>query len=339
MKISKILISLAVVAGLSSVAFGYVAMNGSPNINNDTDVVLPISSGDKVLFYILANKTQNDPSLSFVNTTKMTNNDFRCKSERGQTYNCRAIDFYETTLWSSNSVGAKIELKPNILSILKDKNAKIVFLNRINRDRAADTLRNNKPFMKVYIDKDGYLNAEFTRLTGGVSQARTSQPIPIDEPVYIQSNEQAEKYEVGWKGLNSGKTSFGKNEHQIAPIDSDKNANPKPSVSLDITSDEINDFDLEDVYNGTKFYTLLNTQNYFWNTKIDMFSGIDKDVSSMQLFQNNTQLQLDFGLLNRIIHDLNIADENSSKLNFPSDTMRVYSIPDFGLITDIREKR
>lgn len=338
MKIFTILRNISVMVALSSQAFGYVAMPGEPNINNARDALVPISSGSSRLFTILVNKSQNDPSLDFENASKLADDDYLCISG-DKKVKCNALTYYETTLWSSNSVAAKIELNSNILENLKKDNKKIVFLNRINHGRAGDHLRNDKPFMKVYIDKNGYLNAEFTRLTGGLSQARTSEPIPTDEPVYIQANEMGEVYEVGWKGLVSNKTSFGKNGHQVSPIDSDQNANPKPWVELGLDSNEQDDLDMNDVYNGLKVHSLLNVKDYFWSYKVDMFFYINKNTTTMPVHQNNTQLNLDMNLVYKILNDLRNPDQNDSNLNFKNDTLRVYSVPGTGIVADIREKQ
>lgn len=111
---------------LSSQAFGYVAMPGEPNINNARDALVPISSGSSRLFTILVNKSQNDPSLDFENASKLADDDYLCISGDIKV-KCNALTYYETTLWSSNSVAAKIELNSNILDNLKKDNKKIVF--------------------------------------------------------------------------------------------------------------------------------------------------------------------------------------------------------------------
>lgn len=339
MKISKILTGFAISSILISTAFGYIKKDGVPNINSSIDtynaVSYPVKQGrnqiDKIV-YLLHNINQFDPSLNFEYVGRLLESDYLCKIGK-ETFKCNALQYYESTLWASNSVGMRLNNPADLLAILKKENKKFVFLNRINEARNADTPRNGKPYMKVYIDKDGYLNAEFTRLTGGTSRARTSEPIPTNEPVYIQANESGEQYEVGWKGINSGKTSFGKNSHQVAPVDSDSNSNPTPLVSLLLDSDDSTDIDLNDIYEGYKFYRFLDIEGYFWNTKIPMFANIDKkDLSNMGITRADTRLVIDKQLFLRVISDF----ENGTNY-FKNDTLRIYKINETTIIADIRE--
>lgn len=277
-----------------------------------TDSISAIrDSNGNFLFYLVYNKIQNDPTKKFsLDEKKYLQDGYTCDYIGSEPEKCSGEHFYQNIVWNSNSVGAKIFLKKDILDNFTS-NVRILYRQNINRD--IDSLK-NKPFMDVYIDKNAYLKAEFTLISGGTISATTPKPIPFDEPVYIQANEHGEKYEVGWKSLKTGESSIGKASHQIPPLDNQYGLYPKKVSKEEKVSLIFNNVNFNDLYN------YLFMKDYFWNTKIPMFENIDKkDLSDMVVYQNDTSLKIDGTLVNKIISDITKGTNN-----FKEKELRVY---------------
>ena len=284
----------------------------------DTITTLTFSlNGQGQSIFLVHNKVQNDPTLPYINTSELTSRDYKCS---GKT--CTGLEFYTKTIWRSNSVGAKLILNE---AKFKQANREIVLLNRTNENRVGDKLMNGKPYMKVFIDKNGYLNSQFALMTGGLTSAKTSEPIPFGEAVYIQADgADGITYEVGWKNLSTGKTSRGIAAHQVSPVDLDPDSNPKPTASLNFANEQ----DFESLIKEHKM------TGYFWNTRLPMFSNSNKDdMSKMVVYQQDRKLKIDNTLAVKVISDL-IYGQNNFK---PAD-MRVYVDNQGNVIAvDIRE--
>lgn len=198
-------------------------------------------------------------------------------------------------------MGAKIFLKKEILNKLSSINPMFLYRENINR---GIKYMDNMPFIKVYIDSNAYLKAEFTLTNGGRISATTPKPIPFNEPIYIQANEIGDSYEVGWKSLQTGESSIGKASHQFPPLDSQYELSPK-KVSGDLMVNlKFYNSDRKSTYLITSYNNLF-MKDYFWNTKVSMFENIDKkDLSDMVVYQNDTSLKIDGSLVNKIMSDI-----------------------------------
>lgn len=311
-------------------------------------------NGQNISLLLVSNRVQNDPTkvgktaINISNLNQSTG--YICKGGGGSA-NCGGEHFYTNVAWNSNSVGAKIILTQNALDnakngeiVLLDRNYQFIDESTDVRQRVIKSRQNtlfNKPFFKVYIDKEGYLNAKFTRITGGTSVAKTNKPIPLNEEIYIQANQnKSTHYEVSWKNARTNEVSSGKNAHQT-PLSFDNFQADK------LTQQEINLIGQSVLpiantgFKSTNFQdSLINArndlsmQNYFWGANVPMFANIDKDVvDGAAAFQESARLIINNELIAKIL-----ADIFNNQDNFNPSNMRIYIDANQNIVAvDIRQ--
>lgn len=290
----------------------------------DTITTIYDSTNNPIL-HIVHNKKQNDPTLTAKDLTKLNTTEiykktgYTCDNEGKKPYSCSAYHFYTGIVLNSNSVGANINLSQTKLAQYgKD----IVLLDRESRLGT---------YMKVFIDQNGYLCSKFTLTTGGTTTARTAQPIPFNENVYIQANDLGQAYQVGWKSLDTGNSSIGKAGHQIKPV-----FTPTPGKPNGFHDDKNTVISLDELFWQILPDTIakFGITNYFWNTNIPMFANIGKDdLSGMVVYQQSPALKMDLTFVNKVIGDL-----QGNTNYFPLGKLRAYVDANGNLAAaDVRE--
>lgn len=336
MKIRKILSSLAVASALASSAFGAFSVVDVSSFTFDnsrdkmTGITFPLNGQERTLTLIY-NDEQTDPTIAPFDASELfKKTGYACDWYGKDPFKCTARHFYTGIVWSSNSVGGQVNIdKAKLESLNRD----IVLLDRKNVGRTY--LPNNTTFMRVYIDKDGYLNAEFTRFAGGTSRAKTAKPIPFLQNVYIQANESGEAYEVAWKNIQTGEISKGYESQQFASLDKNLQRSEnehsiyKPSEDIISLDPEFSNTDLKLLYND------FGLKKFFWSTKKPLFANLDKsDLSDMPFHQVDNSLKLDEKLANKIVGDLFLGQNN-----FDAKDLRIYVDSNENILAiDIREK-
>lgn len=261
------------------------------NISNFTydqtrDTIDTISDVQGPLFYLVRNKVQKDPSQEqYFNWDKLEENTYKCNND----ISCNGVDFYLTKVFDNISVGANIVLGQN-------PTEELVFFNRNYASNKDYPLSSNKPFLKVFIDKDRYLNAKYVLQTGGTTQAKTDKPIPLGEKVYIQANEVGSAYDVGWKSYSSNETSTGHSNRQMALAEF---VRPEGIKSV-----------IQDIKDNLNYYTSnYNMSGWFWNSDISMFKNFGvTDLKRMNAYQDMKEepkdLTVDNAFVNKILDDI-----------------------------------
>ena len=258
------------------------------------------------MFYLVYNKIQNDPTKDFSlnQDNYKKESGYRCNGSGDKSRECSALKFFHGVVWSSNTLTAQIYIRSGMLDTIENNNIMLLSLNNFTR---AYKHMNNKPFMKVYIDKNAYLKTEFTLISGGTISATTPKPIPFDEPVYIQANEHGENYEVDWKSLKTGESSIGKASHQFPPEDHTTDGNIQKTI-------------VENIY--IKHLEFANDKlfmsGYTWSTFIPMFS-LDNNITSNIIMYQGNGLNIDGEFINKIISDIT---QNTN--HFKEKDLRVY---------------
>lgn len=248
--------------------------------NPARDTIDTISDDSGPLFYVIRNKLQLDPT-TLINDNKLRSTDY--------VGGISGYSFYSYNVFLSNTVAADITLT-------EYPGYDVVIFDRIHDTHIREYPQTMyKPFMRVFIDKDGYLNALFTRYPGGTSVAKSDKPIPLNERVHIQANQQGNGYEVGWKSYSSNTQSTGYNSYQIDLVDFQKGS-------------ILNFKDIE-----RKFLLLTNIwdmTNFYWNTYLPLFSKYGAtDVSDMLVYQGYDMLILNNEFVGKIIAEINGEEE------------------------------
>lgn len=273
------------------------------------DTIDTISDDKGPLFYLVRNKVQHDSSIQKpFNKNKLKARGYNCKNNP----NCTGKEFYTEKVFDNISIGANIVLDQN-------PNEEIVFFERNYKTSPDYPLASGGPFLKVFIDKDRYLNAKYILQTGGTTQARTDKPIPLGEKVYFQANKLATLYEVGWKSFDTNEESIGKSSMPLGI----------PYWTNELSELYINDNLLK------PYIKKYNMRDFYFDVGVSMFGNFDKsDISSSIVYQDDS-LVVDESLVNRILQDL-----RGERNYFNQESLKVYVNDNQDIIAvDIREHR
>ncbi|MDL0090050.1 hypothetical protein [Campylobacter gastrosuis] len=331
MKISKILTGFfGLIVATNLMASYTIKPLSELTFNNDTDGAINFSY-ENINIPLIYNIGQTDPSLiGLLDTSELyKTTGYTCDNKGSKPFICTSKHFFTGIVWSSNSVGGEILLDKETFERL---NKDIIFLKRSNATRYS--IPNKTPFMNVFIDKQGYLNAQFTRPSGGTSSAKTPKPIPFGQRVYIQANEYGENYEVAWKNLSTGEISSGKAGQQFALDDHNLSRAEFPYGKYNSDLDVV---DLDDTFDDLRsVLNDINLKNFFWGPKVEMFEKLGtNDLSDMPVHQKGYPLQFDTNFANRVASDLffntNYFKENSLYVYVDNNG--------YPVVIDIRTKR
>lgn len=287
-------------------------------------------ANNTLLFYLVHNKVQNDPTLKFVLNYKVLNETtgYRCNYIGGDPI-CSAKTYYESVLYSSNTVAAWIKLKN-----YPTNDNQLVLLHRVNGEHDAFTEQINpnpsnpmqgRDHMKVYVGTDGKLTIRFALFNGHYTRIKTPLPIPLNTDVYIQANNSFISFKVGWKTLdNQSSIANGGHQYFSMPWDVEKH---KRNINVSYTKNDlpylikINILDpIKTISEKTHMFQTYNIRNYYWDTKTDMFKDMNTtDLTNKLVYEQDRTLQLDLTFINKILTDIaKITDY------FPLHKLRIF---------------
>lgn len=288
-------------------------------------------SNNTLLFYLVHNKVQNDPTKSPVLNLDLFNEltDYGCDYVGGAPV-CSAQEYYESVLYDSSTVATWIFLK----KYPTDKNIVLIQRENVRRNYTGSTNPNynNSPtpmqgrnYFKVFIGIDGKPTIEFALWNGNYIHLKTPLPIPLNKYVYIQANNYGLDYEIGWKTLDN-ESSVIKGGHQYITMPPDiekhkrilsvKNRGEKPIGVIEVGIKKA-------FYDNYQYYSNMFRvgifKDFFWSYRLNMFEKMNLKNMQQKLIYQSNYFNLDVELVNKIITDI------SQMTNyFPPHTLRLF---------------
>lgn len=294
-------------------------------------------SNNSLLFYLVHNKIQNDPTLNHLkfklNKDILSETTGYACGYTGGNPTCSAKQHFESVLYASNTVAAWLRL-----TNYPSNDNQIVLFNRGNTKRGnttslpnanhdyADNPMQGRDYMKVYVDADGKLTIRFALFNGNYTHIKTPKAIPLNTDVYIQANNSGTDYQVGWKILD-GNSSVASGGHQSLSIPWDIEEHKRNNAT-------VIQVDILKAFAPMLLLQKYHISKYYWNIRTDMFKNMNTaNLTNKWVYQYDTTLNLNVAFINKILTDLaNITNY------FPLHKLRIF-INDSGnvLAVDVRE--